>query len=104
MMRLIYAKRNTFISIFPNTCATVSLEPQSEALEGNIVNRVEAIRVGYLSVADAEAQTGISRWTWRRWAYDGKVGSVKLGRRLLIPLAEIERLVAENTRPALEQR
>jgi excisionase family DNA binding protein len=54
-----------------------------------------------LGVADAEALTGVSRWTWRRWAYDGKVGSVKLGKRLLIPSAEISRLVEENTRPRL---
>jgi excisionase family DNA binding protein len=58
----------------------------------------------FVSVADAESRTGVSRWTWRRWAYDGKVGSVKLGKRLLIPVAEIERLVAQNTRPALESR
>ena len=57
-----------------------------------------------LSVQQAEELTGLSRWTWRRWAYDGKVGSTKLGRRLLIPLAEIERLVRENTRPALKER
>jgi excisionase family DNA binding protein len=56
-----------------------------------------------LSVGEAEAQTGVSRWTWRRWAYDGKVASVKLGRRLLIPAAEIDRLVAENTRPRLAE-
>jgi excisionase family DNA binding protein len=54
-----------------------------------------------LSVAEAEHLTGVSRWTWRRWAYDGRVGSVKLGKRLLIPTAEIERLMRENTRPAL---
>ena len=53
-----------------------------------------------LGVAEAEALTGVSRWTWRRWAYEGKVASVKLGKRLLIPSAEIARLVAENTRPA----
>jgi excisionase family DNA binding protein len=53
----------------------------------------------YLGVAEAEALTGLSRWTWRRWAYNGKVESVKLGKRLLIPRAEIARLVAENTRP-----
>lgn len=57
--------------------------------------------VQYVSVVDAEYRTGVSRWTWRRWAYDGKVGSVKLGKRLLIPVAEIDRLVSENTRPAL---
>ena len=52
-----------------------------------------------VSVMDAEIMTGISRWTWRRWAYIGKVGSTKLGKRLLIPIAEIDQLVAENTRP-----
>lgn len=57
-----------------------------------------------LSVADAEAVTGVSRWTWRRWSYDGKIASTKLGKRLLIPVAEIERLMEENTRPALEPR
>ena len=55
----------------------------------------------YLSVADAEAVTGVSRWTWRRWAYCGRVSSVKLGKRLLIPASEITRLVAENMRPRL---
>jgi predicted site-specific integrase-resolvase len=57
----------------------------------------------YLGVNEAEALSGVSRWTWRRWAYDGKVASVKLGKRLLIPSSEIARLIAENTRPrALE--
>lgn len=58
----------------------------------------------YLSVAEAEAQTGVSRWTWRRWAYGGKVASLKLGRRLLIPVAEVRRLLAESTRPALDRQ
>jgi excisionase family DNA binding protein len=58
----------------------------------------------YLSVTDAEAVTGVSRWTWRRWAYSGKVSSVKLGKRLLIPASEISRLVAENTRPRLPEQ
>jgi excisionase family DNA binding protein len=59
------------------------------------------LNADYLGVAEAEALTGVSRWTWRRWAYDGKVASVKLGKRLLIPGAEITRLVEENTRPRL---
>ena len=59
------------------------------------------LKADYLGVAEAEAQTGVSRWTWRRWAYDGKVASVKLGKRLLIPSAEIARLVKENTRPRI---
>lgn len=61
--------------------------------------QVRKVNADYLGVAEAEALTGVSRWTWRRWAYDGKVASVKLGKRLLIPSAEITRLVEENTRP-----
>jgi excisionase family DNA binding protein len=56
----------------------------------------------YLGVRDAEQLTGISRWTWRRMAYDGRVESAKVGRRLLIPRKEIDRLLASSTRPRLE--
>jgi excisionase family DNA binding protein len=55
----------------------------------------------HLSVVEAEEHTGVSRWTWRRMAYDGRVASVKLGTRLLIPLAEIERVLQEGARPRL---
>lgn len=54
-----------------------------------------------LSVADAQVRYGISKWTWREWAYEGKIASVKLGRRLMIPVDECERLVREGMRPAL---
>lgn len=66
--------------------------------------QARSVKADYLGVAEAEAQTGVSRWTWRRWAYDGRIASVKLGKRLLIPAAEIERLVTAGTRPALDAR
>jgi hypothetical protein len=47
------------------------------------------------------AWTGLSVWTWRRWAYDGKIASVKAGKRLLIPASEVERILNEGLRPAL---
>ena len=56
----------------------------------------------YLGVQDAEVMTGRSRWSWRRDCYSGAVASVKLGRRLLIPVSEIRRVIAENTRPRIE--
>jgi excisionase family DNA binding protein len=68
------------------------------------MNQTGAVSRQFVSVADAEAKTGVSKWTWRRWALDGKVGSVKLGKRLLIPVSEIDRLVAQNTRPAVNQK
>lgn len=53
----------------------------------------------YVGVAEAEAMTSRSRWSWRRDAYEGKIASVKLGNRLLIPVSEIRRVLSENMRP-----
>ena len=55
-----------------------------------------------ISVQSAEMMTGRSRWSWRRDAYEGRIASVKLGAKLLIPIAEIRRVIAEGTRPRLE--
>lgn len=57
-----------------------------------------------VSVQSAEIMTGRSRWSWRRDAYEGKIASVKLGAKLLIPMSEIRRVIEENTRPRLEPR
>jgi hypothetical protein len=54
-----------------------------------------------LSVTEAEAMTGRSRWSWRRDCYAGKIASVKIGRRLFVPVAEIRRVIAESTRPRI---
>lgn len=60
----------------------------------------------YVGVQEASQITGLSPWTWRQWAYSGKVASVKAGKgqraRLLIPLAEIHRVMSEGLRPRLE--
>ena len=61
----------------------------------------QAVEPEYVGVEQAEIMTGVSRWTWRRWAYDGRIASVKLSKRLLIPVSEIRRLLAEGYRPAL---
>lgn len=64
---------------------------------------IAKVETEYVSVQGAETLTGRSRWSWRRDAYEGKIESVKLGAKLLIPVAEIRRVMAENTRPRLEQ-
>ena len=64
------------------------------------VNR--KIEPGSLVEENAGAITGRNRWSWRRDAYDGKIASVKLGAKLLIPISEIRRVIAENTRPRLQ--
>ncbi len=66
------------------------------------LNSSKQIEPEFVGVDEAEVISGVSRWTWRRYAYDGKIASVKLGRRLLIPLAEIRRVMAEGYRPATE--
>lgn len=56
----------------------------------------------YVGVGEAEILTGRSRWTWRRDAYRGRIASCKVGRRLLIPVSEIRRVMSEGMRPALQ--
>ena len=69
-----------------------------EAVLMAVIARVEPELV---SVQGAEVMTGRSRWSWRRDAYEGRIASVKLGANLLIPVAEIRRVIAEGTRPRL---
>ena len=61
---------------------------------------MKQIEPKFLGVDGAEARSGVSRWTWRRMAYDGRIASAKVGRRLLIPLSEVDRVLAEGYRPA----
>jgi hypothetical protein len=63
-----------------------------------------ALRAGRKHVSPQEAAIlyPFSAWTFRNWAYRGLVSSIKIGGRygrLLIPIAEIERIMAEGTRP-----
>jgi len=62
------------------------------------------VEVELLGMADAEAMTGRSRWSWRRDCYSGAIASVKIGRRLFVPIAEVRRVIAESTRPRLENK
>ena len=61
---------------------------------------IATVEPEYTTVQGAEVMTGRSRWSWRRDAYAGTISSVKLGTKLLIPISEIRRILAENTRPA----
>jgi excisionase family DNA binding protein len=57
-----------------------------------------------LSVDAASQVTGLRPPTIRAWANARKIASVKLGRRLLIPANEVEKLIEKNFRPALPER
>ena len=69
-----------------------------------MANRAKQIEPDYVGVETAEAMTDRSRWSWRKDAYSGKIASVKIGRRLLIPKSEIERVMREGLRPAVAER
>ena len=58
-----------------------------------------AVEAQLVSVYDGAKMLGISVWTLRSYAYKGLVESVKLGTRLMFEVRELERFIAENTRP-----
>ncbi len=51
-----------------------------------------------LTVFEAEEMTGRKASTWRRDILERKIGYVKLGRSVRIPLSEIERLLNKGWR------
>lgn len=46
-----------------------------------------------LGVEEAAESLGLSRWTIRSYIRDGKIRPTRIGRRVLIEIAEIERLL-----------
>ena len=67
-------------------------------MQSKLDRRVEPELLG---MDEVEAMTGRSRWSWRRDCYSGAVASVKIGRRLLLPISEVRRVIKESTRPRL---
>jgi hypothetical protein len=67
------------------------------------VKMLETAKPEFVSVDQCETITGVSRWTWRQYAYEGKIGSIKFGTRLLIPISEVRRVLAEGYRPPKEK-
>jgi excisionase family DNA binding protein len=80
-------------------CATCAAKPS--ALKNLISQNGRLINREFVSVQEAKELTGISDWTWRKWAERGVLASVKIRSRLLIPLSEIQRLLDEGLRPAV---
>jgi len=57
-----------------------------------------------LSIDQAAARLGLRPVTVRQWASARRIARVKLGRRVLIPVSEVERVIEENLMPALPER
>ena len=49
-----------------------------------------------LSLEDAAGMCSVSIWTIRKWVNKGKIKSIKLGSRRLIPKSELQRLTSEG--------
>jgi excisionase family DNA binding protein len=56
-----------------------------------------------VGVDKAAATLDVSIFTIRKWVREGKVASVKLGSRVLIPADAIQQVIDEATRPAVAQ-
>jgi excisionase family DNA binding protein len=49
-----------------------------------------------LGLKDAADAVGLSHWTLRQYIREGKVQAIRLGRRVLIEPAELQRLVEQG--------
>jgi excisionase family DNA binding protein len=56
----------------------------------------EPLRPLAVSFEEAERLVGLSRFTLRRYAHQGKLGATKCGRRWIVPVVELDRLVREG--------
>ena len=54
-----------------------------------------------VGVTVAGEYAGLSPWTLRRRAYDGRLTSYKIGTRLLFDIADLDQLIDSGKRPAL---
>ena len=66
------------------------LDPQSKDYGGI------GVQILAIGVKDAAALLGVSQWAIRRWIKAGKLRAVRLGRRILIEPAELQRLVEQG--------
>jgi len=55
----------------------------------------------WLTVDEVAAYTRAPRASVYSWVQSRKIESVKLGKRVLVPRSEVERLIEQGRRPAL---
>jgi excisionase family DNA binding protein len=54
-----------------------------------------------LTVVEAAARLGLSSHTIRAWIGQRRIAYIRLGRAVRIPAGEVDRLLSENTVPAV---
>jgi len=55
-----------------------------------------------LGLKEAAEAIGLSHWQLRKYIREGKLRAVRLGRRVLVEPAELERLIEEGRKVAAE--
>jgi excisionase family DNA binding protein len=56
----------------------------------------EAVEPKLLRLEQAGAALGVSHWTLRIWAKQGKLRTIKLGHLRLVPVDELERIAQQG--------
>ena len=57
-----------------------------------------------VNVSEAARLLGLAQVTVRTWIAQRRIGVVRLGRAVRIPLSEIDRLIERSTIPARDER
>ncbi len=58
----------------------------------------------FYSLMEAQIATGVSQWTWRAWAQEGRISFTRGPyKRILIPASEITRIMNERLEPRKEE-
>jgi hypothetical protein len=83
----------------PYKLLSESAQPGREAEE---MKKASEVTPDLLPIKIFAARLGVSVWTARGMCYRGRVASVKIGAKLLVPTGEVERLIADNMRPRLK--
>ena len=55
-----------------------------------------------MGLREAAASVGLSPWTLRAWIRQGKLGAVRLGRRVMIEPGELHRMVQAGKKAAIQ--
>jgi excisionase family DNA binding protein len=66
-------------------------------MEGEQMN---SHRESLLTVPEAAESLRLTRAGVRRWILDARIATIRVGRRVLIPGSEIDRILKEGFRPA----
>ncbi|MGO8707441.1 MAG: helix-turn-helix domain-containing protein [Terracidiphilus sp.] len=69
----------------------------TESTTRSKTRRSDRFAPAFISTGIAARLTGTTPKTWRNWAKQRKFVSVRLGKRILVPIRELERLLSEGT-------